>query len=277
MNNEVLPRHIPTSDLAQVKTNTPAYTAFNGMPFYEYVDYFSVRPYTNNGRNNDGTWKKGLTWVFEEHTKEIGTTGGAGWGYLGDPNKYMKIYSIRVESPNGTEYYQVIVTNDTNYADQKAPAATKPATTPTVTKPAATATANPTSSKVYVNGKAIAFDAYNINGNNYFKLRDVAYAINGTEKQFAVGWDSVNKAISLTSGSPYVGEGGTVSGSKQKKTASSTDSPIYVNSQKTAFTAYQIDGNNFFKLRDLGQTFNFYVGWDNATQSITIDTTKDYQ
>ena len=93
----------------------------------------------------------------------------------------------------------------------------------------------------------------------------------------AVGWDSVNKAISLTSGSPYVGEGGAVSGSKQKKTASSTDSPIYVNSQKTAFTAYQIDGNNFFKLRDLGQTFNFYVGWDNATQSITIDTTKDYQ
>jgi hypothetical protein len=51
-----------------------------------------------------------------------------------------------------------------------------------------------------VNGQSVAFNAYNIDGNNYFKLRDLAYALNGTEKQFEVGWDGAANAISLTSG-----------------------------------------------------------------------------
>ncbi len=109
-----------TSDLAYIKTNTPCFSANPGTPFYTFIDYLSVRPYTNLGRNYDGTWQKGLTWVFEEHTKD--TDGGSGWGYAGDPNKYEKIYSIRVESPNGTEYYQVIVTNDTNFTGERASA-----------------------------------------------------------------------------------------------------------------------------------------------------------
>ena len=127
-----------TSDLRSVKTNTPQYTlaiplATGGgtTPSYTFLDYLSIRPYTNLGRSRDGTWQKGLTWVFEEHTKA--TEGGSGWGYLDDPNRYMKIYAVRVESPNGTEYYQVIVTNDTNFAgeQQEIPAEeNKPAAVP---------------------------------------------------------------------------------------------------------------------------------------------------
>lgn len=44
-------------------------------------------------------------------------------------------------------------------------------------------TATPTSSKVLVNSKVIAIDAYNIDGNNYFKLRDVAKVVSGSSKQ----------------------------------------------------------------------------------------------
>jgi hypothetical protein len=46
--------------------------------------------------------------------------------------------------------------------------------------PSTPQSASPTSSTVLVNGKNVAFDAYNINGNNYFKLRDLAYTLNGT-------------------------------------------------------------------------------------------------
>jgi len=41
--------------------------------------------------------------------------------------------------------------------------------------------AKPTASTVYLNSEETAFEAYNINGNNFFKLRDLAYALNGTE------------------------------------------------------------------------------------------------
>ncbi|MEG0798795.1 MAG: WG repeat-containing protein, partial [Acidaminococcaceae bacterium] len=61
--------------------------------------------------------------------------------------------------------------------------------TPPVTPTPTTVTAISSAQKVTVNGKDVAFDAYNINGNNYFKLRDLAFALSGSEKQFDVGWD----------------------------------------------------------------------------------------
>ena len=53
----------------------------------------------------------------------------------------------------------------------------------------------PTTSKILVNGKSVTFDAYNINGSNYFKLRDLAYVLNGTQKQFEVTYDAEKKAV----------------------------------------------------------------------------------
>lgn len=58
-------------------------------------------------------------------------------------------------------------------------------------------------SVVNINGKAIDFDAYTIAGNNYFKIRDLAKALNGTEKQFEVGWDNATKTIKVNTSVEY--------------------------------------------------------------------------
>ena len=47
-------------------------------------------------------------------------------------------------------------------------------------------TAAPSSHQVYVDGERANVAAYLIDGNNYFKLRDVAAILNGTDAQ--VGW-----------------------------------------------------------------------------------------
>ena len=142
---------------------------------------------------------------------------------------------------------------------------------------AADLVATPTASTVLVNGQNISFDAYNIEGNNYFKLRDLAYTLSNTEKQFEVGWDDVNNAISLTGGQAYTNAGGEMAGKGAgNKTAASTDSRIYLNGEVVAFVAYNIDGNNYFKLRDIGQIFNIGVDWDAANNTIVIDTGKSY-
>lgn len=137
--------------------------------------------------------------------------------------------------------------------------------------------ANPTNSKVLVNGKEVAFDAYTIDGSNYFKLRDLAYVLSGTEKQFEVGWDNASKTITLTSGKSYTANGSEMaSRSAGSKAAAVSASKLLIDGKEVALTAYTIDGNNYFKLRDIGQAFDFGIGWDNASKTITIDTSAGY-
>ncbi|MBR4283086.1 MAG: hypothetical protein IKT48_00050 [Anaerotignum sp.] len=134
--------------------------------------------------------------------------------------------------------------------------------------------ASPTASKVTVNGEAKAFEAYNIKSNNYFKLRDIAYVLNGTDASFSVGWDGAANSIALVKGEAYAPTGSEmkVSGTKDIKDAVESTSAILIDGQKAALKAYTIKGNNYFKLRDLGTALGFDVGWDNASQTISITT-----
>lgn len=147
---------------------------------------------------------------------------------------------------------------------------------PAVLAPAAK-TVNPTASSVYVNGVAKAFEAYTIDGNNYFKLHDLALVLNGSSKQFEAGYNDDTKAITLTSSKPYTVAGGELTkGDGKAKTATPTASKIYLDGKELNVTMYTIGGNNFFKLRDLMQALDVYVGYDNATKNITVDTSRGY-
>ncbi len=139
-------------------------------------------------------------------------------------------------------------------------------------------TAALTSSSVHVNGSSVAFEAYNIDGSNYFKLRDLAQVLNGTAKQFQVGYDSTNKAITLTSGESYTAVGGELTATTNTGSveAALSSSSIYLDGTKINLTAYTIGGNNYFKLRDAAEALDFGVTWDSSTSTIGIDTTTGY-
>lgn len=134
-----------------------------------------------------------------------------------------------------------------------------------------------TTSTVLVNGRSTAFEAYNIKGNNYFKLRDLAQAVNNTEKNFEVTWDGAKNAINLISNTPYTSAGGEfVKGDGKAKTATLSTSKIYKDDQEISLTAYNINGNNYFKLRDIAKVFDIGVTWDGATNTVGIDTSISY-
>lgn len=133
-------------------------------------------------------------------------------------------------------------------------------------------------STVVVDGKQASMDAYNIDGNNYFKLRDLAYVLNGTAKQFSVAWDGKQDSISLTTGQPYVPAGGelAIGAGSSQETATRMFSTLYVDGKLMNFTAYSINDNNYFKLRDICQLFNVGLTWDSTQNQIQIDTTRGY-
>lgn len=250
---------------------------------------------------------------FDDSFMEDFTVEGGGIGYfycieadedrLAYESEYNLIrYNGKVYVPNEGEYYseKKSMTSDELFCSEsgmvdmvvfwsvdvryvivlEGGASTEP-TTPTApaapTQPATPQTAIPTASTVMVNGKQVAFDAYNIGGNNFFKLRDMAYVLSGSEKQFEVTWDGAKNAINLVSGTPYTAVGGEMAAKGDgNKQATPTTSVIYLDGVQVTLTAYNIGGNNYFKLRDLGQAFDFEVDWDAAAATIVIDTTKTY-
>jgi hypothetical protein len=139
--------------------------------------------------------------------------------------------------------------------------------------------AKPTSSKVLVNGRDIAFEAYGIGESNYFMLRDIAMVLNSSEKQFDVAWDGSKNAISLVTGKEYTPVGGELNISEKAiiKDARLAAAKVYIDGKEVKLDAYTINGNNYFKLRDLGKVLNFGVEWNAITNSIVIDSTSEYK
>ena len=139
-------------------------------------------------------------------------------------------------------------------------------------------TAVSTASSVLVNGSSVAFEAYNIAGNNYFKLRDLAKVISGTDRQFSIDIDSANRLIYLKTGKSYSAVGGelTPPSTKGSVTASFSTWTVFLNGTEISLTAYNINGNNYFKLRDVGETIDFGVTYSAKTNTINVDTTTGY-
>ena len=240
--------------------------AWNGDYRTETLDMHNITAYPST-KNSSGTWSKGLTWQYGEFSTE----------YV-DHNKY----NVTVNQGSNVYHYFIKVVQNPVYSTN-----TETPQTSETTTPSQSATANPNNSKVLVNGKAISFDSYTINGNNYFKLRDIANTLSGTEKQFNVIWDSSigwmdsfgsgQGAIRMTAGEVYTPVGGEMTaGDGVAKQCTLNNSPIYLGEQQVNLTAYTINGNNYFKLRDLGATFNFNVSWDGVNNAIVINTSENY-
>jgi len=138
--------------------------------------------------------------------------------------------------------------------------------------------ASPTDDTLSVDGVVKNPTIYKINDSNYFKLRDVAMLLSGTEKQFAVYYDASLDAVQVATGQAYTPNGSELSGAASgSKEAAVSSNAIYINGVKAdGLTAYEIDGSNYFKLRDLGKALDFYVGWD-AAAGVTVSGSAGYQ
>jgi len=115
---------------------------------------------------------------------------------------------------------------------------------------------------VDISGTKKQFQAFLINNNNYVMLRDLAYYLNGSPAQFEVTYDAGTKAINILSQQPYTVQGneGNVKADKNKP-YNDTSSKIYIDGKEAILKGYNIEGYNYFKLRDLAAALNFDVDY----------------
>ena len=122
-----------------------------------------------------------------------------------------------------------------------------------------------------INGQLVGAEAYNINGSNYFKLRDIAMLLRDSQAQFEVGYDS--GTITLTTGQNYTPIGGELGNSWTDPSNSCVPSSqaLLVDGKPVQMDAYNIGGYNYFKLRDLAGALGFGVEYVAANRTIYLD------
>lgn len=153
---------------------------------------------------------------------------------------------------------------------------------PAAARSTAQVAVEPATSWVFVDGKQVDIGAYLIQGSNYMKLRDIAYILRGTEAEFDVAWYQDKNLIEIKPDEKYSIQGGEISPlTAATATASSSQvmsklPGVFSGPTEVHFapTAYVVDGNNFYRLRDVAQMAGFTVSWDSASGSVNIATNK---
>ena len=171
-----------------------------------------------------------------------------------------------------TAEYNVYKNGDTTTVSTGAITPPSTETPPSVETPPK---ADPSSWKVFIDGKPVVVEAYSINDANYLKLRDMAISLNGTAKQFEVGF--VDGVVTIESGKPYTPNGTEGNTAEMSKTTSGRGDPILKDGQNAEVDAYKIDGSNYYGLRAMMRLLDVGLDFDGAKREIYVDTTQPYK
>ena len=140
-----------------------------------------------------------------------------------------------------------------------------------------TTNATPTRSDLYINYvKMNPYDCtgYNIGDSNYYQLRHLAREFKETPSKFDVRWDEKNNAVNIITGQDYDDSGEYFRHfSGETKKAVPTKSKLLIDGSPFDLQAYNIGGNNYFKLRDLGKIIPFGVEWEESENKIMLYST----
>lgn len=129
--------------------------------------------------------------------------------------------------------------------------------------------------RVRVDGVQYDLYAYNFSRLSYIKLRDLAFILNYSGKQFSIDFDDASGLISVNTKSEY-----TPIGTEMQK--HSEAGPNVVKSRHTLLIdgvtveldAFTIGGYNYYNFRDLAPILDFDTTWDSIiNKAICINTT----
>ena len=125
--------------------------------------------------------------------------------------------------------------------------------------------------KITLDGEEVMVGAYDVEGYNYLKLRDVAAILNTKKCQFNVGFDKPTKLITVELAKGYEKVEGDLAEIKDEKAkAIIRVIKILVNGEEKEVKTALINENNYMQLRDLGSLVGLGVGYDKVNKVIML-------
>ncbi|MDR1205008.1 MAG: molybdate ABC transporter substrate-binding protein [Peptococcaceae bacterium] len=137
---------------------------------------------------------------------------------------------------------------------------------------AADETVSVSTQKLTVNGAPVdVFASYNINGENYLKIRDIAFILKDTAARFSVDYaDGAVTIMTNTAYAPTGAESAAKPAAYESFDGVSNDT-VTIDGSPVAFTVYKIDGSNYFRLRDFAAV-GAAAAYDAATDTAQLTT-----
>ena len=129
---------------------------------------------------------------------------------------------------------------------------------------------------IYLDGSKVECTGYTIEGNNYFKLRDLATVLNGTGSTFNVGFNNETGMIEIITGEVYTGKQELAPITQVVETAYETNNPILVDGVKKQLKTYTINNSTYFKLRDLADIVGCEIEINYSTGAIELTSQSTY-
>ena len=111
---------------------------------------------------------------------------------------------------------------------------------------------------------------YLIEDHYYFKLQDVSYIMNSSQKPFMVQWQEADRSIHLYSGHNASAVQPQLAFQEQNLQAVKSDRNVFFNASAITMDAYNIAGYTYFQLQDLARVMDFQVNWDDEKKAISI-------
>ena len=125
--------------------------------------------------------------------------------------------------------------------------------------------------KVTLDGEEVKIGAYDVEGYNYLKLRDVAAILNTKKCQFNVGFDKPTKLITVELAKGYEKVEGDLAEIKDEKAKAIVSvRKILVNGEEKEIKTALINEYNYMQLRDLGSLVGLDVKYDAKNKVIML-------
>ena len=138
-----------------------------------------------------------------------------------------------------------------------------------------------TTQAVTVNGEKVDFEGFNIEGFNYFKLEDVAAAVD-KNVTFDGKTFTIEEAPAEETTAPTEATEETPAEATAEETAKATEeapaeeeAAVEEGTEETTdveYSSIEVEGVEYFKLRDLADIIGFGVDYDAATSTVVITT-----
>ena len=125
--------------------------------------------------------------------------------------------------------------------------------------------------KITLDGEEVMVGAYDVEGYNYLKLRDVAAILNTKKCQFNVGFDKPTRLITVELAKGYEKVEGDLAEIKDEKAKAIVSvKKILVNGEEKEIKTALINEYNYMQLRDLGTLVGLGVGYDKVNKVIQL-------